>query len=131
MLKKRIAHNYLPDGFNSFQIPPTVVELVNRNNENTRQRLTDRCEKILQRTKSDLMAVYTIAADNKMNEYTMKFDTDMAQLNEDQRSGPIHAKFTEIMLKSMERRLKNIAERFEYRQNIKFGFFVQAPMIKN
>ena len=28
-----------------------------------------------------------------------------------------------MMLKSMERRLRNIAERFEYRQNIKFRFF--------
>ena len=130
MLKQRLAHNHLPEGFGVLEIP-LPISLDTINNENTRQRLKDRSEKILQRAKSEMMIVYIVAEETKMNEDSMSFNTDFAQMLEDQRSGPSDNKLTETMLNIMTKRFHNIDERFTYLQQLKLRFFAPAPTIKN
>ncbi|CAF1571120.1 unnamed protein product, partial [Rotaria sordida] len=130
ILKQRIVYNHLPQSFESLKIPPpisfdTITDTM------TCQRLKDRCEKILQRTKSEMMMIYVTTAETKMNEYEKKFDTDLAKMKENQCSGPSHKKLTQTMLNIMERRFKNINERLICLYKLKLRFFVNAPTVKN
>jgi len=100
------------------------------NNEIIRQRLIDRSEKVLQRTKADMIQIYIEIEENKMNEYTMTFNTYMNQMKEDQISAPVHKKLNPTMINIMNRRFKNIDERLLSQYKIKSHFFVQAPTIK-
>ncbi|CAF3403989.1 unnamed protein product, partial [Rotaria socialis] len=81
VLKQRIAHNHLPKSFDSLQIPEPIT-LSSINDTKTRQRLSDRCEKILQRARSDMILIYIAAAEAKMNEWKEKFDKDLAEMKE-------------------------------------------------
>ncbi|CAF1468680.1 unnamed protein product, partial [Rotaria sordida] len=126
ILKQRIVYNHLPQSFESLKIPPpisfdTITDTM------TCQRLKDRCEKILQRTKSEMMMIYITTAEAKMNEYEKKFDTDLAKMKENQCSGPSHKKLTQTMLNIMERRFQNINERLTCLYKLKLRFFVKAP----
>ncbi|CAF1348786.1 unnamed protein product, partial [Rotaria sordida] len=70
-------------------------------------------------------------AEAKMNEYQKKFDSDLIQMKENQRSGPSHEKLTQTMLDIMERRFKNINEHLIHLYKLKLRFFVKAPTVKN
>ncbi|CAF4661529.1 unnamed protein product, partial [Rotaria sp. Silwood2] len=96
ILKHRIVYNHLPQSFESLQIP-APISLDTIIDRTTRQRLTDQCEKILQRTKSDMMMVYITTAEAKMNEYQNKFDTDLAKMKDNQRTSSQHQKLTHTL----------------------------------
>ncbi|CAF4295811.1 unnamed protein product, partial [Rotaria sordida] len=130
ILKQRIVYNHLPTSFHTLQIPvpislDTIIDTM------TRQRLKDRCEKILQRMKSEMMMIYIATAEAKMNEYQKKFDSDLAKMKENQCSDSSHKKLTQTMLNIMERRFKNINERLIYLCKLKLRFFVKAPTVMN
>ncbi|CAF4330535.1 unnamed protein product, partial [Rotaria sordida] len=110
ILKQRIVYNHLPQSFESLKIPQpilfdTIIDTM------TRQRLKNRCEKILQRTESEMMMIYITTAEAKMNEYEKKFDTDLVKMKENQSSDLSHKKLTQTMLNIMEQRFQNINER--------------------
>ncbi|CAF1500704.1 unnamed protein product, partial [Rotaria sordida] len=130
ILKQRIVYNHLPTSFHTLQIPvpislDTIIDTM------TRQRLKDRCEKILQRTKSEMMMIYIATAEAKMNEYQKKFDSDLAKMKENQCSDSSHKKLTQTILNIMERRFKNINERLIYLCKLKLSFFVKALTVMN
>ncbi|CAF3908765.1 unnamed protein product, partial [Adineta steineri] len=122
LLKQRLLYRCLPEMIANIQLP-VPTSLASIQNEKTRQRLMNRHEKIVERTKSDMMHVYVIVAETQMNEYTMKFDTDMAQMEQDQRAALDHEKFNEPMLNIIKQRLQNIDERFRCLHQLKLHFF--------
>ncbi|CAF1290998.1 unnamed protein product [Rotaria sordida] len=126
ILKQRIVYNHLPTSFHTLQIP-VPISLDTITDTMTRQHLKDRCEKILQRTKSEMVMVYITTAEAKMNEYEKRFNTDLAKMKENQCSGPSHKKLTQTMLNIMERRFQNINERLTCLYKLKLRFFVKAP----
>ena len=130
MLKQRLAYNHLPALFNSLHVP-APISLDTINNENMRQRLQDRYEKILQRTKYDMMLVYVMTEETKLTEMKVKFDADLSQMKEYQRTGASFKKLTESMIRIMGEGFKNIDERFHSLYQLKLRFFEHAPMIKN
>ncbi|CAF3376490.1 unnamed protein product [Rotaria sp. Silwood2] len=130
ILKQRIVYNHLPQSFESLQIP-APISLDTITDTYIRQRLTDRYEKILQRTKSEMMMVYIATVETKMNEYQKKFDIDLAKMKENQHTDPSDKKLTRTMLDIMERRFKNINERLMCLYKLKLRFFVKAPTVKN
>ena len=130
ILKQRVAYNHLPNSFDSLHIsPPILIETVS--NETIRQRLTDRCEKSLQRTKSNMIAFYIATAEAKLNEFKMKFDTDLAQMKQYQRFGAPHKNLTGTMIRLMERHFLNNNERFIRLYKLKVRFFVKAATVMN
>lgn len=127
-LKHRLVHNDLPSSFDSLRLPmPVTLESIT--NEALRQRLADRCEKIFQRTKSDMMMVYIATAEAKAKEASMKFESELAAMNDIQRTGPMNKKFTGAMLDILHRRFHNINERLTYMYKCKLRFFVRAPTV--
>ncbi|CAF4898671.1 unnamed protein product, partial [Rotaria socialis] len=67
------AYKNLPKSFDSLRIP-TPIDLNTITDSNLRQRLNEQCQKILQRTTSDMMLVYIAIAETKYNEWQIKFD---------------------------------------------------------
>ena len=128
--KQRIVHNQLPNTLDPLQVPPPTT-LHSIQDEHIRQRLMDRHQKIIERTKSDMMLIQIAGEEAKLNEYRTNFDTEIAQMNELQRSGPPHKKLTRTMSNLLERRFKNIDDRLAHLHNLKIRFFVKAPTIKN
>ncbi|CAF1508582.1 unnamed protein product, partial [Rotaria magnacalcarata] len=76
ILKQRIAFKHLPKSFDSLRIP-TPIDLNTIHDVNLRQRLNEQCQKILQRTTSDMMLIYIAIAETKYNEWQTKFDKAM------------------------------------------------------
>lgn len=77
------------------------------------------------------MAIYIATVEAKMNEFKMKFDTDLVQMKQYQRSGAAHKKLTGIMINIMERHFLNNNERFVRLYKLKLHFFVKAPTVMN
>ncbi|CAF4063435.1 unnamed protein product, partial [Rotaria sordida] len=126
ILKQRIVYTHLPTSFHTLQIP-VPISLDTITDTMTRQHLKDRCEKILQRTKSEMMMIYITTAEAKMNEYEKRFDTDLAKMKENQSSDSSYKRLTQTMLNIMERRFQNINERLTCLYKLKLRFFVKAP----
>lgn len=128
LLKQRLAYNYLPDTLNSLEIslPPSLDTI---QNETIRQCLYDRHEKIIQRTKSDMLMNYISTAEAQLNEYQMKFDIQIARLKENQRCHSQDKKLSETMLTIMYRSIKNTNERLKCLYQLKVHFFVKAPTV--
>ncbi|CAF2121842.1 unnamed protein product [Rotaria magnacalcarata] len=130
VLKQRIAHNRLPKSFDSLQIPEPIT-LGSIHDTKTRQRLSDRCEKILQRTRSDMILIYIAAAEAKMNEWKDKFDTDLAAMKEYLVRGASHKKLHRAMVDILYRRFRNLDERLMCLYKLNLRFFDIAPTVKN
>ena len=128
--KQRLKYNHLPKAFESVRVPPPV-QLDTVADEHQRQRLKDRCEKIIQRAKADMMTVHIAVAEAKMNECRVKFDTGLAKMNELQSSGPHHMKLTSTMMAILKRRFENIEKRMAHLYELKMRFFVTAPTDTN
>ncbi|CAF4772188.1 unnamed protein product [Rotaria sp. Silwood1] len=130
IMKQRIVYNHLPKSFESLRIPaPISLETVT--DRTIRQNLLDRCEKILQRAKSDMMMVYTTTAEAKLDQLDKKFDSEMTRMKQNQRSRVSHQILTETMLEILERRFKYINEHLMRLYKLKLRFFVRAPTVKN
>lgn len=130
ILKQRLSHNHLPKEFHSLEIPSLLL-LNTIQDRNIRQRLEDRTEKILQRTRSDMMLVYIELAEAKMNEYRLQYDKFMSDMKMNQRSGPVNQTLNETMLNLMEERFKNINEHLICLYRLKIHFFDNAPTVMN
>jgi hypothetical protein len=131
LLKQRVVHHYLPDTIDSFQIP-LQISLDSIENHRLRLRLISQYEQLIQRTKSDMMAIYIRTAQAKLEEYEEKSEADFQQFNETQRIVAVDQKFTKTMCDIMKRRFKNIDERLKTLYDLKVHFFVKAPtVVKN
>lgn len=130
ILKQRLTHNHLPNEFNSIPIPSPSA-LITIEDTNIRQCLQDRYEKIVQRTKSEIMLVYIAVAETKMNEYRKYHDILTNKMKDIQRTGPIHKQFNETMLNLLEERFKNMNQHFINLYRLKIRFFDKAPTILN
>ena len=128
ILKERVAHNYLPESFKVWQIPPPPPALESIEDQGIRQRLSERYTTIIRQSKSDMMALYIASAEAYMDECQIKFDTELAQMKEDQRSGSIERQLSPAMINVLERRLKNLGERLQCLYDLKIRFFVKAPI---
>ena len=121
ILKQRLIHQHLPQSFQSIQlpIPPDLETILHENN---RQRLKDRCQKVLQQVKSEMMLVYLETAETKMNEKQRNFDSLMHQLRD---------KLTPNMLHLLEQRFTLFDTQLKEMYELKIRFFVKAPTVKN
>ena len=128
--KQRLKHNYLPQAFESVRVP-APVNLDSVADEHQRQRLKDRCEKIIQQAKSEMMTVYIAVAETKMNECRVRLDTGMGQLQLLQATGPQHMKLTSTMSTLLQRRFRNTEKRMAHLYKLKMRFFVTAPTDTN
>lgn len=130
ILKQRLIHQHLPKQFQSIQVPiPTDLETIIH--ENTRQRLKDRCDKILQQVKSEMMLVYIETAEIEMKQTERHFDSLMQQMRDRQQNGPIREKLTSKMLDLMEHRFLLFNRQLTQVYESKIRFFVKAPTVKN
>lgn len=130
VLKQRVVHNFLPESFHSLEIP-APISLDTIVDTNTRQRLTQECEKILQRTKSDMMLVYITVAEETAKECHRKFDSVLTQMKENQHSIESSQTLTQTMLDIIERRFHCLNQHFIYLYKLKIRFFVKAPTVEN
>ncbi|CAF3844761.1 unnamed protein product [Rotaria sp. Silwood1] len=130
ILKQSVIHNHLPKSFQSLDIP-TSISLNTINDPRIRQRLYEKCQKILQKTKSDMMLVYIAAAETKMNETQEKFNKLLVDMQDRQHSGPDNKRLTKNMISIMEKRFKNINEHIIHLYKVKLHYFDVAPMVKN
>jgi hypothetical protein len=130
ILKHRLLQNHLPKPFNYLQLPlPISIHTIK--NETLRQHFTERCEKIFQRIKSDMMLDDIGTAEANYRELAMKFDTDLARVNDQQRTGPAYKKVTGTMMDLLHRRLRNTNQRLTYLYKLKLHFFGKASTVKN
>ncbi|CAF2972146.1 unnamed protein product [Rotaria sp. Silwood2] len=130
ILKQCTIHNHLPTSFQSLDIP-TSISLNSINDPRIRQRLYEKCQKILQQTKSEMMLVYITVAEIKMNETKEKFNKVLTDMQDTQHSGPDSKRLTKNMISIMERHFKNINERIIHLYKMKLHYFDVAPMVKN
>ncbi|CAF1512292.1 unnamed protein product, partial [Rotaria sordida] len=83
LLKQRITHNHLPTSFDKLEISiPTPIHTIM--DTETAQSLKGRYDKILQRTKVDMMQVYVEAAEFRANQYRLQFNNAMNKLKENE-----------------------------------------------
>ena len=128
LLKQRVVHQQLPTTFDSLRIS-MPISLQTLEDEHLRQNLIDQYEKLIQRTKSEMMIFYVKAEEAQMNEKNKKFDTDLAQMKHDRSHGSPDKKLTDTMLEILKRRFQNINERLIKIYKLKLHFFVKAPIV--
>ena len=78
-----------------------------------------------------MIAIYIATVEAKLNEFKMKFDTDLAQMKQYQRSDAPHKNLIGTMIHLMERRFLDNNERFIRLYKLKVHFFVKAPTAMN
>ncbi|CAF3485867.1 unnamed protein product [Rotaria socialis] len=130
ILKQRLVYKHLPKSFDSLRIP-TPIDLTTIHDVNLRQHLNEQCQKILQRTTSDMMLVYIAIAETKYNEWQTKFDKAMNDMKKNLTREFIPEKLNQSMLDTLHRRFKNLDERLITFYNLKLHFFEQAPTVMN
>ena len=130
LLKQRVLHNQLPQPFQTIQLPvPPGLKTIR--NENHRQRLTDRYDKLLQRTKSETIMVHLEIAEIKLQEIQETFDAQMNRIKHGQGSLPVHVRFTPKMIDVVKRRFQLYEKRLSHSYESKLHFFVSAPTVTN
>ena len=88
-----------------------------------------RYEQLLERVKSEMIAIHVRTAELKSEEAAKKFDSSFKDYNNIQRTSDITTKLTKTMAYIMEQRFKNMEERLQTLYNIKLRFFVKAPTV--
>jgi hypothetical protein len=125
-LKQRIFYKQLPNSFDTIQVPPPLsIDTIK--DSNLRRYLSTRCEKIIEKTKADMMAVYITAAEYEMYESQYKCDTATDLLKKRQRDGYADQYLPDRMHDLLNERLKMIPQRVKYLYNMKVHFFAKAP----
>lgn len=130
ILKQRMAYKQLPKSFDSYQIP-TSLKLDSIHNRDMRQNLKDQCEKILQRTTSDMMLVHIAVAETLFHECHNKFDKAISQMQNNQNRDDFYEKFNKKLLDMIDHRFQILDEYLMYCYNLKLRFFVKAPTVVN
>ncbi|CAF1632507.1 unnamed protein product [Rotaria sordida] len=109
LLKQRITHNHLPTSFDKLDISiPTPIHKIM--DTETAQSLKGRYDKILQRTKVDMMQVYVEAAEFRANQYRLQFNNAMNKLKENESTHLSDRILTKVMFDIMIKRFNNISE---------------------
>ncbi|CAF1665182.1 unnamed protein product [Adineta ricciae] len=130
LLKQYVVKNYLPDYLRKFQLPKLdAIDTIA--DPNMRQRLTDRYEKILQRTVSDIMSVQISTAEIQKEQTQKKFDNDMATFKVNQVHGPVYNKLTKVMCDVMHKCFTNQSQHILTVYKLKLRFFGCAPTEMN
>ncbi len=129
LLKQRISYNKPPNSFHSIDLNlPTTFQ--NINDATIRQRLLDQQQKIIQQTKTDMMAMLINGAEANMRDCQTKFDLEMAELWKNYRTKVNDQYLTKSMIELIDERLVNITERFQLIYNYKMKyFFFKAPTV--
>ncbi|CAF3589184.1 unnamed protein product [Rotaria socialis] len=132
ILKQRLAYKHLPKSFDSLRIP-TPIDLNAIHDVNLRQRLNEQCQKILQRTTSDMMLVYIAIAETKYNEWQTKFDKAMYDMKKNLARDFIPENLTQSMLDIMHRRSDghelDLVPRRSISQNKSISFINCSPTL--
>jgi hypothetical protein len=132
LLKQRVSYNTPPNSLYSMDLNlPSSFHTIN--DQTIRQHLFDRQQKIIQQTKTDMMAVLIQGAETKMRECQKKFDFEMTQLWQNYRSKSNDQHYlTKSMIDLIDERLLNVTERFQVIYNYKMKyFFFKAPTVNN
>ena len=130
ILKQRLAHKHSPSSFELLRIP-SPIRLDNLQDEHIRQRLTQQCTQLFERTKSEMMSIYIKTAEARHEEYRQKFFTNTTNYEYNQRVGEPNTKLTQAMMDIMNRRFRHINEHLIRIYKLKIRFFVKAPTVKN
>ncbi|CAF1471414.1 unnamed protein product [Adineta steineri] len=113
LLKQRRLYHHLPAPLKSLQLPLlSTLSIDTIHDLKIREDLMNRYRKINEETKSEMMTLYIHIAEAKMNENLIKFNENIAQIRSNQQ-------LTQSMMNVIERRFKNIDERFEYLYQLK------------
>ncbi|CAF4331581.1 unnamed protein product, partial [Rotaria sordida] len=97
LLKQRITHNHLPTSFDKVETSiPTPTHTIT--DTETAQSLKDQYDKILQRTKVDMMQVYVEAAEVRADQCRLQFNNAMNQLKENESAHLSDRILTKVML---------------------------------
>ena len=121
-LKQCIGSNIPPKSFNSLDniALPSFIR--------SSRRLADQHGKIIQRTKTDLFAVFIQGAESTMRQYQQQFDHEIAQLWQNYRHSSHDQRISKAMVDLIDTRLSNVTARFQHiRQFQTNSFFCQAP----
>ena len=95
-----------------------------------RQRLSDRHEKIVHQTRTDLLGIWIARTEATWRQCQKDFDTGMAQLWQDYRQLSSDQRITQIMIHLIDQRLAGVIERFQAIYDFKMKyFFSQAPTV--
>ena len=120
--KQRLVYSCLPHSFNSLDISSSF-SFDKVQDKYTRQRLTERYDKALQQTKSDMMLVSVAVAEAKMDETQKKFDDERSTIKNDQQSGSVYKKLTSTIMYILEQRFHNIERHLIHLYQLKLPFF--------
>ncbi len=123
MLKqRRLIQQHLPEPLNSVQLPLPLppFSLDSIIDEKSRQNLLGRYNKIVEQSKLEMMTLYIAIAEVKMDECQSKFDRDiLLEMTPNPHSMTINQRLNQSMINIIQRRFKNMDERFEYLFNLK------------
>ncbi len=132
MLKQRQLHHSLPEPLNSLQLPfplpPSSLDTIT--DQKSRENLLDRYKKIIEQTKSEMMALYITIAEAKMHECQLKFAQDTVQMRPDQRSTTTETRLSPSMINIVEQRFTIIDERLQYLYTLKIRFLQEQTKKK-
>lgn len=92
-----------------------------------RQQLSDQYQRIVERTKADLLFVYTCAVDMNKDYTQKKSNQTIAEMWKNQHQQSVHEQFTPTMLTIIEQRQKNIIECVRTIYHLKGDFYVEVP----
>ncbi|CAF1265540.1 unnamed protein product [Adineta steineri] len=113
LLKQRRLYHHLPAPLKSLQLPLlSTLSIDTIHDLKIRDHLMNRYRKMNEETKSEMMTLYIHIAEAKMNENLIKFNENISQMRSNQQ-------WTQSMMNIIERRFKNIDERFEYLYQLK------------
>ncbi|CAF1317216.1 unnamed protein product [Adineta steineri] len=113
LLKQRRLYHHLPTPLKSLQLPLlSTLSIDTIHDLKIRDHLMNRYRKMNEETKSEMMTLYIHIAEAKMNENLIKFNENISQIRSNQQ-------WTQSMMNIIERRFKNIDERFEYLYQLK------------
>lgn len=129
-LKHRLSYNQPPRSYDTIQLP-LPMEISAINDFFLGRRLRDRCEKIVQRAKSDTVLIHI-----QMWEYQLKERTQQLEEHLQVMEGlPVvhlsYQQLTATMIEIVQRRFVHIEECVQQLYDLKKRFFYKAPMVRN
>jgi hypothetical protein len=131
VLKQRLYYQHLPRSFQQQIQFPSQLTFDEVNSTNRRQCLRDHCDKIIERTKSELMLVYIEMAEAKMHEAQLTFDREYRGIQQKRATGQWHERLSPPMLDLIERQFQYLHQHLQRLYELKVSFFVKAPTVKN
>lgn len=128
ILETRFANQQILPIIGSFQISiPQDLQTIQ--DESIRQRLTNRYDQLLQRTKSELALIHIRTAQIKANELTKEFDNQYRQFFQKLRESYSEQSLKNTLTNIMDRRCNLVEQRLQTLTDLKIRFFVKAPTV--